>query len=147
MFASLWNMWLRLLFPFSHFPPRIPGNIWQCLSTILGFTGRLVVKNPPANAGDGVWSLGRKDPLEKEMATHYSILAWGIPWTKEPAGLQSMGSQRVRHDLATKQQQQKNYLIVKIWGGWRLLLASCGQNLGCYQISYNHTQDSHYNQD
>ena len=51
------------------------------------------------------------------MATHYSILAWGIPWTKEPAGLQSMGSQRVRHDLATKQQQQKNYLIVKIWGG------------------------------
>ena len=42
--------------------------------------------------------------LEKEMATHLSILAWDIPWTDEPGGLQSMGSQRVRHDLATKQQ-------------------------------------------
>ena len=43
-------------------------------------------------------SLGREDPLEKEMATHTSILAWRIPWTDEPGGLQSMGSQRVRHD-------------------------------------------------
>ena len=42
--------------------------------------------------------------LEKDMATHPSILAWDIPWTDEPVGLQSMGSQRVRHDLATKQQ-------------------------------------------
>ena len=43
-----------------------------------------------------------KDPLEKEMAIHSSILAWKIPWTEEPCGLQSKGSQRVRHDLATK---------------------------------------------
>ena len=43
-------------------------------------------------------SLGREDPLEKEMATHSSVLAWKIPWTEEPGGLQSMGSQRVRHD-------------------------------------------------
>ena len=60
---------------------------------------RLSVKNPPANAedsGDGVQSLGREDPLEKEMATHSSILAWRIPWTEEPGSLQSMGSQRVR---------------------------------------------------
>ena len=42
-----------------------------------------------------VLSLGWKDPLEKEMATHSSILAWGIPWTEEPGRLQSMGSQRV----------------------------------------------------
>ena len=41
------------------------------------------------------------------MATHSSILAWEIPWTEEPGGLQSMGSQKVRHDLATKQQQHK----------------------------------------
>ena len=47
---------------------------------------------------------GQKDPLEKEMATHSSILAWRIPWMEEPGGLQSMGSQRVRHDRATKQQ-------------------------------------------
>ena len=45
-----------------------------------------------------VWSLGREDPLEKERVTHSSILAWEILWTKEPGGLQSMGSQRVRHD-------------------------------------------------
>ena len=43
-------------------------------------------------------SLGREDPLEKEMAAHSSILAWRIPWTEEPSRLQSMGSQRVRHD-------------------------------------------------
>ena len=47
-------------------------------------------------------SLGREDPLKKEMATHSSLLAWEIPWTEEPVGLQSMGSQRVRHDCATE---------------------------------------------
>ena len=45
-----------------------------------------------------VQSLGEKDPLEEEMVTHTSILAWKIPWSEEPGGLQSMGSQRVRHD-------------------------------------------------
>ena len=53
-----------------------------------------------------VQSLGWQDPLENEMATHSGILAWEIPWTEEPDILQSMGSQRVRHDLTTKQQQQ-----------------------------------------
>ena len=48
-----------------------------------------------------VRSLGQEDPLEKEMATHSSILAWRIPWTEEPGGLQSMGSQRVGHDSVT----------------------------------------------
>ena len=43
-------------------------------------------------------SLGQEDPLEKEVATHSSILAWRIPWTEQPGGLQSMGSQRVGHD-------------------------------------------------
>ena len=45
-----------------------------------------------------VLSLGQEDPLEEEMATHSSILVWRIPWTEESGGLQSMGSQRVRHD-------------------------------------------------
>ena len=61
----------------------------------------LVVKNPPANAGDAetrVQSLGWEDPLEKQLATHFSILTWGIPWTEEPGGLQFMGWQRVGHD-------------------------------------------------
>ena len=55
-----------------------------------------------------VWSLGQEDPLEKEMAIHSSILAWEIQWTEEPWGLQSMESQRVRHNTATKQQQHGN---------------------------------------
>ena len=53
-----------------------------------------------------VQSLGQEDPLEKEMATHSSILAWEIPWTEEPGRLQSMGSQRVGYDLVTKQQEE-----------------------------------------
>ena len=48
--------------------------------------------------GTQVQSLGQEDPLEKEMATHSSILAWRIPWTEEPGGLQSMRSQKVGHD-------------------------------------------------
>ena len=59
-----------------------------------------------------VWALGQEDPLEKEMATHSSILAWEIPWTEEPDGLQSMRSQKVRHDLATKQQQQRETKVL-----------------------------------
>ena len=51
-----------------------------------------------------VQSLGWEGPLVKEMGTHSSILAWEIPWTDEPGGLQSLGLQRIRHDLATKQQ-------------------------------------------
>ena len=57
-----------------------------------------LVKNLPAVQETRVRSLGWEDPLEKEMATHSSILAWKISWTEEPGGLQSMGSQRVRHD-------------------------------------------------
>ena len=57
-----------------------------------------MVKNLPAIQETWVPSLGWEDPLEKGMATHSSILAWRIPWTEEPGGLQSMGSQRVRHD-------------------------------------------------
>ena len=49
-----------------------------------------------------VLSLGQEDPLEEETATHSSILAWRILWTEEPGGLQPMGSQRIRHDLATE---------------------------------------------
>ena len=56
------------------------------------------VKNPPATQETQVQSLGWEDPLEKDMATHSSILAWEIPWAEEPGGLQSMGSQRVGHD-------------------------------------------------
>ena len=56
------------------------------------------LKRLPARRETWVQSLGREDPLENEMATHSSILAWRIPWTEEPGRLQSTGSQRVGHD-------------------------------------------------
>ena len=57
-----------------------------------GFPGGAVVKNPSAMQETQVWSLGGEDPLEKGITNHSSILAWEIPWTEEPGGLQSMGS-------------------------------------------------------
>jgi len=65
-------------------------NISSCLAHM--------VNSLPAVQETWVQSLGQEDPLEKEMATHASILAWKIPWTEEPDGLQSMGSQRVGND-------------------------------------------------
>ena len=56
------------------------------------------VKNAPTMQETQILSLGLEDPLKKEIATYSSILAWGIPWTEEPCGLQSVGSQRVGHN-------------------------------------------------
>ena len=61
----------------------------------------LMVKNLPLMQETWVWSLGGKDPQEREMATHSSILDWRIPWTEEPGALQFMGSQRVRQEQLT----------------------------------------------
>ena len=70
---------------------------------VLGFHGRSEAKASACNAGD----LGWEHPLEKEMAIHSSTFAWRIPCTEEPGGLQSMGLQRIRHDLVTQQQLTK----------------------------------------
>ena len=75
-----------------------------------------MVKNPSPNAGDirnagSIPELGRSS-LEEEMATHSSILSWRIPWTEEPCGLQSMGSQRLRHDGAHMQDLQEGFMSV-----------------------------------
>ena len=64
----------------------------------MNFPGGSVLKNPTANTGAQVQSLSQKDSLEKEIPTFSSILAWEIPWTEEPGGLQFMGSKRVRQD-------------------------------------------------
>ena len=86
---------------------RIP---WKrdrlCTPVFLGFPGGSDGKESAATRKTWVRSLGQEDPLEKEMATHSSVLAWRIPWTEEPGGLQSVGSQRVGHNLATKQKQE-----------------------------------------
>ena len=69
--------------------PYMPG---------MGFPSGTVVKNLPVVQETGIGSLGQKDPLEKGMDTHSSMLAWRVPWTEEPGGLQSMGLQRIGHD-------------------------------------------------
>ena len=108
--------------------PQGMDHVWARLvmAIMLSFAetgaslGGSVVKNPPANAGDSetqVQSLGQEDPLEKEMATHSHILAWEIPWTEMPGGLQSKGLQRVGHDLVTKQQQQQQHCRDYCWSG------------------------------
>ena len=66
-------------------------TVFQSVCTILHVVAQLV-KNPLAMQETWVWSLGWEDPLEKEIATHSSIVAWEIPWTEEPGGLQSMAS-------------------------------------------------------
>ena len=71
------------------------------------------VKNPPAMQKASVRSLGWEDPLKEGMAIHSSILAWRIPWTEEPGRLQSMGSQRVGHDWATKHHTAREKIIIK----------------------------------
>ena len=83
---------------------------------ILAFTHKKVVqtvKNPPAMQETQVRSLAWKDPLEKGMATHSSILAWRIPWTEEPGGLQSMGSRRVGHNWVTNTHIHKKMSYLK----------------------------------
>ena len=78
-------------------------NIWKCFPIpFLSWPGLAqMVKYLPAKQETRVQCLGQEDPLEEGMVTHSSILAWRIPWTEEPGGLQSMGSQRVRHGWAT----------------------------------------------
>ena len=105
----------------------------ECLkfySTLWWFPGGSDGKESACNAGDPGSIPGQEDPLEKEMATHSSILAWRIPWTEEPGRLQSMGSQRVGHDWATSlslsrwPKSRNNY---KLWSVQTTLpLFQCG---------------------
>ena len=77
----------------------IQEHYFYCVLYFYGaFLVAQTVKNLPAMQETRVLSLGQEDPLEKDMATHPSILAWEIPWVEEPGRLQSMGLQRVGHD-------------------------------------------------
>ena len=86
----LWWVWSLII---NMILPLLP-SCWASLVTQM-------VKSLPAVQDTWVWCLGWEDLLEKEMATHSSGLAWKIPWTGDPGGLQSIGSQRVRHNWAT----------------------------------------------
>ena len=95
-----------LLFSMS----SVSGIKWLSLTSVS--LGVQTAKSLPAKQEIQVWSLGWEDPLEKEMATHFSTLAWKIPMTEEPGRLQSTESQRVGHDWATS-------LTVFFWD-WKL---------------------------
>ena len=81
-------------------PPRLASDIYSVLGKWTSLVAQMV-KRLPTMWETRVQSLGQEDILEKEMATHSSILAWKIPWTEKPGRLQSMGSQRVIHDWVT----------------------------------------------
>ena len=74
------------------------GALVRLIATSWVYNVGQMVKNLPRRRETRVRSLDQEDPLQKEMAAHFSIFAWEIPWTEEPGGLQSMGSQRVRHN-------------------------------------------------
>ena len=78
-----------------------------------------------------VLSLGREDPLDKEMTTHFSFLAWEIPWTEECGRLQSMGSHRVGHDRATKQHKNNVFKLLCHKHPWP-------KPLGCTHLCRKH---------
>ena len=101
--------------------------IWIILEEGVCFPSGSVVKNPPAMQEMRVQSLDWDDPLEEEMATHSSILAWEIPRTKEPAGLQSMGPQRVGRDWACMHTEEGVIISAKPADGfpWESL-TECG---------------------
>ena len=100
------HIWLHII-PVLYFIPGLENlntlnslslyGIWICSAFLVAQS----VKNLLAVQETQLQSLDREDPLEKEMTTHSSILAWKIPWADEPCGLQSVESQRVRHDWAT----------------------------------------------
>ena len=92
---------------------------WLCwvFATAWAFLVAQILKHLPAKQETRVWSLGWEDPVEQEMAIHSSILAWKNPWTEEPGRLQSMGSQRVRHDWATNT-HTRGLSLVAVSGGY-----------------------------
>ena len=77
---------------------------------LVGLPGGSLVKNPPASTGNTSLIPDQEDSLEEDTATHSSLLAWQIPWTGEPDGLQSIGSQRVKHNRATEHKNKHTYI-------------------------------------
>ena len=124
---AVWNKMLLISFSMQYHPESLHSvtlglfvksqkhcfKISACLEAFLNNSQATLraqmVKNLLAMLETQVWSLGWKDPLEKEMATHSSILAWESPWTEEPGGLQSMRSRRVRHNWATNTEYSNHF--------------------------------------
>ena len=111
---------LSLILVFREEHKMVPSRSLMHLCTGTSRTTLIAqsVKNLPTMKETWVRSLGQEDPLEKEMATHSSILTWRIPWTEEPDRLQSIGIARVGHDLATKPPPPQEVLAIE--EGWAL---------------------------
>ena len=112
-----WETWI-LLEKKSMPPIKLQHNTVNGFPTFDRIWASLVtqmVKCLPAKCEIQVWSLGQEEPLEKEMETHSSTLAWKIPWTEVPCGLQFMGSQRVGHDWVTSLTHSKWPPATKSW--------------------------------
>ena len=106
---SPWFFFSLIFPPLSHTPCMHP--LHASLVGEWAFVVAQTVKHLPAMLETWVQSPGWEDPLEKEMATHSSILAWKIPWMEESGGLQSPGSQRVRHDWASSHASQADLFL------------------------------------
>ena len=99
---AIWSVWTNIILQFLICVCNIVNEVKHLYIWLLGFPGGSDDKESACAIWETqVGSLGQEYPLEKGMATHSSILDWEIPWTAEPSGLQSMGSQRVRHDWVT----------------------------------------------
>ena len=94
--------------PFTKYNHTFTATLFE----IRNFPVAHMVKNLLAMLETWVWSLGGEYPLEKGMATHSSMLGWRIPWTEEPGWLQSMGSQRVGHNWATKHTHTHTHIFI-----------------------------------
>ena len=114
-FSPLYCCYLLFQGQNSTYPVKVREAFWG--SSLVA----QLVKNLPAMQETPVKSLGQEDFLEKEMATHCSILAWEIPWIEEPGGLQPMGSQRVGHDWVTSLSRQQVCAIQPIFNTFTVL--------------------------
>ena len=111
---------LHLFGSFLHHTPHLANTslyLWVCFYFVefVVFPTGSMVKNLPTMQETWVWSLDQEDPLEEEMATHSSILAWRISWTEEPGWLQSTGSQKVGHDWVTEHTHTQTHIFVHLF--------------------------------
>ena len=110
----------------THTHIKLPQTAFTWTKVLMpGHLVAQIVKNLPAMQKTELRSLGREDPLEKGTETHSSILAWRMPWTEEPGGLQSMRSQRVGHDWVTNTRPHHEPQVLRIRAGCTLCLWIC----------------------
>ena len=135
MAESKYLKWVSV--PLAYFPAPFFQYIFFSYIQILASLVAQRLKRLPARQETRVQSLGWEDPLEKEMATHSSILAWRIPWTEEPGRLQSTGSQRVRHNWATSLTHSiMLYLICCTWCTWSAVTSPNAPYFKVYDVPF-----------